>query len=148
MQLEAREYAELISLALTAPTLILSLAVVWVWAPASIRAIRSGLATGHDWLILGVCTGFIGGFSDNLYWMLAWASSFMELPSRQFLFEHGVYANIPFRQCMGAFAAYCHLKAGQMQFEDMHERFLNRVMLVSWISAALVVAYLVIGKSS
>ena len=51
--------AELISLAMTFPTIVLAVAVVVVWSPAAMRAIqkKSDDRQGEDWFIVGVVAG-------------------------------------------------------------------------------------------
>lgn len=143
--IEAHDLAELTSLALTAPTVILAIAVVWMWAPSSIAAVRNGLATGHDWFLVGVVLGFMGSSIDNLYWSLPWSASLIGHPLSETLFESGVYFNIPFRQGLGIAAAYCHLRAAEMKLN--HRDFiLNRLLILSYVSALLVLSFLVMHK--
>lgn len=104
--------AELFSLFLSVPTIMLSLGVVVFWYSGAMDAIKrkQGLAA-QDWFIVGVFIGFIGEALDNAYWMFAWTASFLGLPSESFWFENGAYPNIFFRQICGALAAYCHIRA-------------------------------------
>lgn len=62
-------------------------------------------------LIAGIAVGFAVSFFDNLYWGAAWLAEFMNSDNKRFLFENGVYSNVPFRQTAGIFAAGLHLAA-------------------------------------
>ena len=103
--------AELISLGMTFPTVILAIAVVIVWGPAAIRSLRRKEKQPKDWFILGVFTGFIGGVLDNIYWAIPWTASFIDHPLTSTLINIGVYFNIISRQGFGITAAFCHLMA-------------------------------------
>lgn len=109
----AQDTAEVLSLALTVPTILLALVVVFVWAKETIKAfgIPAKERTSAQWLIIGVAVSFIGMVLDNSYWGAAWTASFEEWGCTGSLFESGVFANIPFRQGTGIFAAYCHLRS-------------------------------------
>lgn len=104
--MENDKIIELISLALTAPTMVGALAVVLLWSP-SLRKVQNG----RDWILLGVIISFVGQFLDNGYWGMAWTLEFLEHPWQETVFQYGALANIPSRQIAGTAAAYCHLKA-------------------------------------
>lgn len=92
---------------MTMPTLILAAIVVKVWG----KSVKVKPESSHDWFILGVVSGFSGAFLDNLYWLIPWTASFLDLKVSNDLIMYGVFFNIFFRQGLGIFAAYCHLKA-------------------------------------
>ena len=98
---------------LTVPTVVLAVAVVTVWSPAALRAIkRPGTERrGEDWFIVGVVAGFIGATLDNIYWAFPWTATFLESPLGWKLTSAGVFFNVFFRQGLGIVAGYCHLKA-------------------------------------
>ncbi|MGJ8677236.1 MAG: hypothetical protein ACSHX0_06945 [Akkermansiaceae bacterium] len=106
--------AEVISLALTSPTLLSAAIVICIWWKAFVRSLKtpSKERTGQQWLILGVASSFIGGFCDNLWWGSAWGRYYLQHDSWNWWFSNGVYANIPFRQMAGIIAAYCHIRSG------------------------------------
>lgn len=137
MNFGAQYIAELVSLAMTIPTLVLSGAVVYFWGP-SLRKPE----TANDWFITGVVFGFIGAFLDNTYWFIPWTGAFLDLEITGELVSMGVYFNIFFRQSLGIFAAYCHLKAAEMH-EKKTLKFLN-VMLFSSSVAGILYAVLII----
>lgn len=137
--------AELFSLFLTVPTILLSLLVCYKFLPRGWKAFKKKkpeAITEVDLLILGIAVGFLGGAFDNLYWGAAWSSSYLGLPVKGWLFEHGVLFNIPFRQIAGLTAAILHLWA----LYKMRER-----IMVGWLvvgSAVVVTAILFILKES
>lgn len=130
-----QEIAEVASLALTLPTVVLGIAVVWIWGPPAVRAIRAGMGRGDDWLVLGVVMGFAGAIGDNLYWGLAWGAKLFGYDAADDLFRFGVFSNIPFRQGLGIAAAYCHIRAGEENLPKLR-RVLNRLLLGSYAAAA------------
>ena len=109
--MEIQKVSEAISLGLTVPTIILSLAVVRAWGPRVWFAIRHGQMTDAQWLILGVSISFVGAFMDNLYWAIPWTLHFISSEHADFFFMLGVHFNIFFRQSTGILAALCHLRS-------------------------------------
>jgi len=129
------EWAEFISLTLTVPTLLTAAAVVARWWPSARKAIMSWPNLDPmEWFVLGVAVGFAGAFADNVYWGLAWTASFLGLPSKGWLFDNGVCFNIAFRQAMGIFAAYCHLRAG-VQTDRNWLAVFNKIIALSYVGA-------------
>lgn len=127
--------AELSSLWLTFPTVILGVVVVSLWGPPIIKqvATRKDLDS-HDWLILGVFVAFAGGAIDNCFWGVAWTLDYLESGYRDWWFRHGVYPNIFARQIAGSYAAYCHLVAF---YQAKQKRKVNHWVLVSLCAGAL-----------
>lgn len=125
--------AELVSLGLTLPTVVLALAVVYMWLPAAVKAYRSRPLTAQDWFILGVVLGFAGQTCDNIYWALPWTADYLHLDARDSLFGAGVYFNIFFRQGFGITAAVCHLRAAELS-EKPGTRLVNRLLIASHIA--------------
>ena len=112
--LGAQQTAELLSLILTIPTIVLAISVVYVWAPSARKFFTYKNKTGEHWFIVGVALGFIGAAIDNAYWMLPWTAAFLESPTFIGLTEKGVFFNIVFRQGLGIAAAYCHIRAASL----------------------------------
>lgn len=106
--------AELISLGLTFPTVVLAFAVIYTWLPSARDAWRNTDKTGKDWFLLGVAIGFVGASLDNIYWFMPWTAAYMGHDAFQTLTNAGVFFNIFFRQGLGIAAAYCHLKAAEV----------------------------------
>jgi len=120
--MEIQKVSEAISLGLTVPTIILSLAVVRAWGPRVWFAIRHGQMTEAQWLILGVSISFVGAFMDNLYWAIPWTLHYIGSEHATSWFLRGVHFNIFFRQSTGILAALCHLKsfyAGRHGFRSL-----------------------------
>ena len=86
--------------------------MIFLWGHAAKSAAGRYVRTELDWFTLGVVVGFIGGWVDNLYWGLAWLANYLALESEAFLFGHGSYSNVIFRQGFGIVAALCHVQAG------------------------------------
>lgn len=132
------DFAEAVSLALSFPTIVVGLGVLahwWrdAWESWKTPAIKR---TAVNWLILGVTIGFLGGVLDNLYWFLAWSAEFIHHPSKNLLFEYGAWPNIPFRQCSGIYAAYCHLRSYYSAREE-NKNQLKLIVLGSFTAGAL-----------
>lgn len=121
----------------------MGLGVVFYWGPQAWQAwcTPKSQRSATQWLILGVCVGFLGGVLDNGYWGLAWTASYLTSPHQERLFQSGVYFNIPFRQLAGMFAAYCHLQSFWMTIVEPSS---NRRRLIGWsiVLAAIYVAAL------
>ena len=63
---------------------------------------------------------------------LPWSASFIgESAIFGHLTEFGVYFNVFFRQGLGIFAAYCHIKAAEMS-SIKQVQIINRVMVASY----------------
>jgi len=136
--MSAYEIAELISLGLTVPTVVLALAVVAAWGPASIRAFKRGAANrrGEDWFILGVVSGFIGATMDNIYWAFPWTATFLEHRLGHELTMLGVFFNIVSRQGLGIVAAFCHMKAYEKSSPTRGRLLLAILLGGSWLVGA------------
>ena len=122
--------AELISLGMTFPTVILAIAVVYTWLPSARDAIKSNNPTAQDWFIIGVVAGFVGSVLDNTYWFMPWTASFLGHDAFQTLTNMGVFLNIFFRQGLGIIAAYCHLRAAEIS-SNRRIRGLNTLLFAS-----------------
>lgn len=139
-------YAEFFSLVATVPTVILAASVVHLWFPAARKAWLADQRLAKDWFILGVVSGFAGALLDNLYWSIPWTAAFLDMEQFPRLVELGVYFNIVFRQGLGIFAAYCHVRAA-MSSNDNRMKSLNFLLTFSAIAACLFGYALIIAKS-
>jgi len=122
--------AELFSLGMTIPTVVLAFAVVYTWLPSARAAWSREQKTGQDWFILGVAIGFCGAILDNLYWFIPWTASYIEHHATSQLINTGVFFNIVFRQGLGIAAAYCHLKAAELT-EGSNIKLVNSLLVAS-----------------
>lgn len=126
-------FAEILSLGLTAPTIILAGAVIYTWFPSATLAFKKDKKEAQDWFIFGVVIGFIGAVVDNLYWSFPWSFAFLDNPYFHPFVKAGVYFNVIFRQGMGVLAGYCHLRAATASSSTR----LKRLNLLLGISALL-----------
>ena len=136
------DYAEMVSLALTLPTILIGIGVLVHWGPSAWRSwnVKAIHRDASQWLILGVAIGFLGGILDNIYWGIAWSSAYAQHPSRDFWFANGVWPNIPFRQISGAYAAYCHLRSFYISQKQNNLRLMIAVVLSLVVGVAYVCA--------
>lgn len=123
----AHELAELVSLGATVPTVALAIAVVYRWGVPALAAFQKVKRSAEDWFIIGVAAGFCGAVLDNLYWAIPWTLDYMDHPSSGAWMSSGVYFNIFFRQGLGIYAGYCHVKASEVALSSK-DRWLNRLM--------------------
>ena len=131
--ISSHHIAESLSLAMTIPTITLAISVIYLWGPSAREALFKNSRDANQWFILGVVGGFIGATLDNAYWFLPWSASFIgESQLFQSLTEAGIYFNVVFRQGLGIFAAYCHIKAAELSLVP-RVRFLNKLVCVSYI---------------
>lgn len=137
------QLAEMISLIMTIPTVLLAAAVVYLWLPAARAALKEDSRDAHQWFILGVVGGFLGSAIDNSYWFMPWTASFMgETEIFGQLTDFGVYFNVFFRQGLGIFAAYCHIRAAEMS-SLKNVMVINRLLVASYfvgISYVLIIS--------
>lgn len=101
---------------LTVMTIFLAVAVLLEWKSSTSDAVLSKEElTSVQWLIVGVWVAFLGQTLDNIYWLIAWTMHYFNAggEAATWLFNNGINFNIPFRQALGIFAAYCHLRAAQ-----------------------------------
>ena len=135
--------AETLSLIMTIPTVLLAVSVVYLWLPAARVALKADNRDAHQWFILGVVGGFVGSAVDNSYWFIPWTASFVgETAIFGQLTEFGVYFNVFFRQGLGIFAAFCHIKAAEMS-SLRNVQIINRLLVASYfigISYVLIVS--------
>ena len=141
-----QEIAELISLGMTFPTVILAVAVVYTWFPSAKESFRSNCKESQDWFIMGVVIGFVGSILDNIYWFFPWSASFIGHESFQTLTNAGVFFNVFFRQGCGMVAAYCHMRAAESSIQPGMAT-LNRLLVASNLIGLGYAALLIISKA-
>ena len=125
------DIASLVSLFLTAPTVIFAIAVVFIWGKESIEFLKKSERTPMEWLVLGVTVSFAGSIIDNLYWASFWSFTYYSNYLSETLSQIGVCINVFFRQGCGILAAYCHLKSYTELKKDSN---LNKNL---WISSSI-----------
>ena len=104
------EFAELVSIWLTIPFLYLSAFVLSHWKPYIVSFFKAH-RTSMTWLGTGIFIGIVGQWFDNAWWGTAWGTRFLGHPATVWLFDNGVFSNIPFRQLAGLTSVYCHARA-------------------------------------
>lgn len=133
--LSIQKIAELSSLGLTFPTVVLAVFVAITWRHAAIAALKKQSMNHNEYFILGVTIGFVGQTFDNLYWFFPWSAFYIGHPIAGDLTAAGVFFNIISRQGCGIFAAYCHMKAAALS-NTVNTKVFNNVVAASWIAGA------------
>lgn len=133
--------AELVSLALTVPTILLAIGVVYLWGPAARRAWSNRPLTADGWFIVGVVVAFVGSIFDNLYWSIPWTASYIGHQGAPDLMSCGVYFNIFSRQLAGIVAACCHLRAAKLA-NVRGRKVVNVLIAGSYIGASTAALWL------
>ena len=141
-----QEIAELISLGMTFPTVILAVAVVYTWLPSAREAINRDKPQAQDWFIVGVVAGFVGATLDNIYWFMPWSASYIDHHAFQTLTNAGVFFNIFFRQGCGIVAGYCHLKAAELSINPQLKG-LNKLLVASNLMGIAYATLLILSKA-
>jgi hypothetical protein len=138
--------ANLLSLGMVFPTVILGSIVLITWYPSAIKSFRKIDKSADDWFILGVFAGFIGAIVYSLYWFIFWLSNYMNLSIVDALGENGVIVNICSRQIMGMLAAYCFIKASELSY-DRGSRSVNRLVIsCNLVGVALMIFFFIIKE--
>jgi putative flippase GtrA len=136
---------ELLSLALTFPTIVTAVAVVCVWGPAAIKAVQSKEISANEYFIIGVITSFVAASIDNFYWSFFWAFEYFDRGTPPELLQFGGAFNLIFRQGLGILAAYFHLRAADLA-SDRKNKYANKILMFSNIGACLLVITLPVVK--
>ena len=99
-----------ISLGLTLVYLQYVWRILSEWWPSTRDIMKSNDAmTGSQWLIVGVFTGFLAGFGDNIVWGILWFLDYVGFGLDQY--GVGAYFNVVLRQTLGIISAYCHIRS-------------------------------------
>lgn len=140
---DIRKIAELISLILTVPCVVLAVGVIVMWGKDAIEASRKKEKTAAQWFILGVAVSFIGTALDNMYWTIPWTYHFVGSPKSEFWIVWGPLFNIFFRQLCGILAGYCHIKSAILHGAG-NKSIINTLIKVSLIIGFLYALFLVV----
>ncbi len=144
MNAEINETANLLSLGLVFPTVVLGCVVIYTWFPAAKISIHKLEKDSNDWFILGVCFGFLSAIIHNLYWFFFWVAQYIELDITNELTAYGVIVNILTRQSMGIIAAYCHIKVSSKS-RDRGSRSVNNLLVAcNLVGAALMLGFFLV----
>lgn len=125
------------SLFLSWPSMVFSVAVVWLFASRSFEALREGMTQSRDWLILGVVLGFVAS---------AFMSAYMVIPETMERLGHedlaadwrerSLVMHFLFRQGLGTASAFCHLTA----FATMQGTRGDTVRMIMWVIGGVSIA--------
>lgn len=107
-----KQLADILTVALSLPAIIMCLAVIRHWLPQARRALRER-RDAADWLILGVTVSFAGVTVNMAWWAAYWLTRVKNLYVQDFLLEWGSIVNLFTRQGAVLAASYLHLKAYQ-----------------------------------
>lgn len=132
-------WAELISMAATVPTVVCAIAVIAVWGQDALRIVlreKPNNWRDTDYLVVGIAIAFFGSAIDNVYWAVAWSANYLQMDSADFWFQSGVYVNIPARQVCGILAGFLHLKGFFVAREQGHY-ILASLMATSFFGGVL-----------
>ena len=136
--------AELLSLGMTFPTVVLAGSVIYMWFPSARKAWQKENKNGQDWFVMGVAIGFVGAMLDNIYWFMPWTAAYIGHPSFTDLTNAGVFFNVFFRQGLGIAAAYCHLKAAELTSRK-RIKFVNSLLIASNFAGVAYALLLILG---
>lgn len=131
-----QSYAEIISLGLTVPYVILSFCVCLFWLPACLQIFSKEERDHTDWFIVGVFVSFLAAILDNLFWAIPWTASFLELNIKSQLVNVGVYFNIFFRQGLGIIAASCHV-ISYLESRDTRTKTFSSLFILANLAGVL-----------
>lgn len=107
-----KQLADILTVALSLPAVLMCLMVVRHWTPQASRALRER-RDAADWLILGVTISFAGVAANMSWWAVYWFARVWDHASQVFLLDAGSIVNLFSRQGAVIAASYCHLKAYQ-----------------------------------
>lgn len=145
--MSTQDAAELISLTLSVPAIVLGIVVVLLYGIPALEGFRAAQRTREHWLIMGIVFGFIGGVLDNMYWAVPWTLEFFDSTWTTFFMMKGVYFNILSRQACGIVAAYCHIRGAiEIHKGDKGLVLLNMLLAACALSASVAAGALFIFK--
>lgn len=136
---DVQHIAELISNGLSVPVIILCFSVAALWFKPAVHALKPNgkPTTAQQWFIIGVFFSFFGEIVDNLYWTVAWSVVYLDMPNWLSVVESGVFANIPFRQLLGIFAAYCHINSAYAFINNGEHNKSNKILTFSIVGGII-----------
>jgi len=110
------------------------------WWPSTRDIIKNpGEITGSQWLIIGVFTGFIAGFGDNIVWGILWLIHYLGFGLDQY--GVGAYFNVVLRQSLGIISAYAHIRSILLYFETSPEVNHLRIWGIGAVGAFALLMY-------
>lgn len=132
-----QDIAGVVSLFLTIPFLLIAWRTIARFGPKALQALKESNKTHGGWIFLGIASGFLGNYFDNLYWAIPWSLNYVESPNAQPWFQAGSIPNVFFRQSLGIFSAYCHLRSLAAVSRETEQNEIDELHAFLWRSAAL-----------
>lgn len=131
-----KEFAEIISIFLTFPSIFLILLVLIVWSKGALISIRNKTKTAPEWLILGICFSFLGAFISTSYWgfLISVDYFYQNEPFTKEMLSYSIYVDMFSRQILGIIAAYCHLRS----FFETSKSFKSIMSTRFWVSSSFI----------
>ena len=142
------ESIEVLTNGLTLTTVLLCISVVVLWFDAAKESIfkRDKAFNTESWFIVGVFFGFIGEILENFYWLIYWTLYYLELDSYEWFLDNGFYFNLIFRQTLGIFSAYCHIRSALEYRKEKKSNFYNKILKVSIFTGIIYSFSLLLSK--
>lgn len=131
--------AELITLSMTIPTIVLGLCVLSRWGKPAWAAFKSRKLDSTEWFVIGVFIAFLGYVLDSLYWCIPLALSIFGIQHSCAAMQELLVYNLMFRQVAGLASAYCHLKAADLS-SSRSSRLTNTVVAFSYLTVCILAA--------
>ena len=103
---------EVFSIALVVPAVVLSVMVLYHWAPKAVKLLFVPGRSATDWLVIGIAVSFSAFLCNSLYWGVHYLAVYVnnaELAEKTYHASAGV--NILTRNGPYILAAICHLAA-------------------------------------
>ena len=142
---------EIVSLWWTFPAIAISLLLLRRYGPRAIITIKR-IFRGEwsdippsSWINLGIAVCFFGSIVDNAYWLIPWSIKYATF-DHSFLFDFGVYINVPFRQVPLILGAILHVFAEALKHREpaQKEKRMKALVRTFWISAIIGAIYVLI----
>jgi len=138
--------ANLLSLGMVFPAVMMGIIVLYMWYPSAIESFRKYNRDADDWFILGVFAGFIGAIIYSVYWFVYWIATYMDLSIAAALSQNGIIVNICARQVLGILAAYCFIKASELSYHR-GSKSVNRLLIAcNLVGVALMIFFFIIKE--
>jgi len=139
-------------------TISLWLSIVSVFA--CVTSVSKGVVILENWrdgqrtmsaaqlFAMSFVTAKIGSIGDQIWWGIAWAFHFLDDPTYQWWFEHGVYANILFRQIFSLIGCHLFVEALVTARPSIDPRFYLLAIRGAYILATVLILLLWFKKWS
>jgi hypothetical protein len=137
--------AELITLSMTIPTIVLGLGVLHRWGKPAWASFQNHSLDSMGWFIIGVFIAFLGYVLDSLYWCIPLAMSLLGFECSCGKMQELLVYNLMVRQVAGLSSAYCHLKAADMS-SSRSGRLTNTMVALCYLTVCILAAVFGLSK--